>query len=339
MRALVTGGAGFIGSHLVDLLLADGHDVDVVDNLSTGSMDNLASAIHTGRCQATVGDITLPGFVDWVGSQKPEVIFHLAAQIDVRASVANPLLDAVTNVLGTVNVLDAARRARARKVVNVSSVAIYGPPEQLPVTEGTQANPISPYATSKLSAEMYCQQYRRLHGVDFTTVVLANVYGPRQRAFGVVPVFMSAMLAGRPAYLYGGGSNIRDYVYVGDVVDALIRASAPGIESPRVNVGTGIPVTDRQLYDAVAGAVGAVSRPVELPVRLGDIPAMLVDATVARTVLGWTPRTSLAAGIAAVAREFRDPSTVAADGCGVPSVPACASTSTQRTTQPVADSG
>lgn len=312
MRALVTGGAGFIGSHLVDRLLADGYHVDVVDDFSTGSLDNLAGAFATGRCHALNGDITSPGLADWVAMRSPDAVFHLAAQIDVRASVADPAKDAHVNVLGTVNVLEGARRARVGKVVNVSSVAIYGTCAALPVTENTPTNPLSPYASSKLAAEVYCHQYQQLYGLPATTVVLTNVYGPRQHAgTGAVAIWAEAILANEPTYLYGDG-NVRDYLYVADAVDALVRAADPSVTERHVEVGTGIPVTDRQLHDAVAAAAGHCHEPVVKDRRQGDVAAMFVDSAVARRVLDWEPRTSLATGLAATVGAARGATSVIA---------------------------
>lgn len=298
MKALVTGGAGFVGSHLVDRLLSDGWHVDVVDDFSTGRLDNLTAAFATGRCHAISADITSGGFADWAMSRRPDVVFHLAAQIDVRSSVADPARDACVNVVGTVNMLEAARRAGARKVVNVSSVAIYGNPTQLPVSDNTPTNPVSPYAASKLAAEAYCHQYQQLHGLAATTVVLTNVYGPRQHpGTGAVAIWAEAMLNGQPTTVYGDG-NIRDYVYVTDAVDALVRAADPSMTSKHVEVGTGIPVTDRQMHDAIADAVGVRVKPARQARRTGDVAAMVVDPATARHVLGWQPQVTLAAGLA-----------------------------------------
>jgi UDP-glucose 4-epimerase len=300
MRALVTGGGGFIGSNLVDRLLADGYEVDVADDFSTGSVANLASAFASRRCHAITTEITTPGFADWVAMRRPQVVFHLAAQIDVRASVADPIRDAHVNVLGTVNVLDAARRASVSKVVNVSSVAIYGNPAQLPVREdATPVSPLSPYAASKLSAETYCHQYQQLHGLPVTTVVLTNVYGPRQRrGTSAVAIWSEAMRAGLPTYLYGEG-NVRDYLFVGDAVDALVRAASPQVTAERVTVGTGVAVTDRELHDAVAAVLAVQREPEVHPRRQGDVSAMVVSPTDAMDALGWCPRTPLDTGLKA----------------------------------------
>lgn len=320
MRALVTGGAGFIGSHLADRLVADGHHVTVVDDLSHGRAVNLAAAMATGRCDLVKLDITDPDLPAVVRSAGPEVIFHLAAQIDVRVSVADPLRDVTANVVGTVAVLEAARRAGVSKVAIASSVAIFGPPPRLPVTEDTPTSPLSPYAASKLAAETYLRQYHDLYGLDTTALVLANVYGPRQDPHGeagVVAIFTDAMLAGRPTRVFGDGRNVRDYVYVADVVDAFVRAAGlvstagpartalPAAAGQRIAIGTGTAVTDLELNRAVAKAVGGATEPDHAPARLGDLPAMVVDATRAAEVLGWRPRTTLAEGLALTVSAMR----------------------------------
>jgi UDP-glucose 4-epimerase len=301
VRVLVCGGAGFIGSHLVDRLLGEGHAVTVVDDLSHGQPEHLQEAMATGGCELVKVSVTDPSLPDVFAAAAPEVVYHLAAQIDVRISVANPLLDASTNVLGTVAVLEAARRAGSRKVLFASSVAIYGPPARLPVTEDFPANPLSPYAVSKLSGEYYLRQYHDLHGLQTTTLVLTNTYGPRQDPHGeagVVSIFTDAMLAGRPTRVFGGGTNTRDYVYVTDVVDAFVRAGADVAAGERLHIATGTATTDLELNRAVAAAVGGAGEPEFAPARLGDLPDMVVDASRAARVLGWTPRVSLAEGIA-----------------------------------------
>jgi UDP-glucose 4-epimerase len=300
VRVLVSGGAGFIGSNLVDRLLDDGHDAVVVDDLSRGSRDNLAVASPTGRCELVTLDVTDPRLGDVVRDAAPEVLVHLAAQIDVRVSVEAPMRDATVNVLGTVNLLEAARRAGARKVVFVSSVAIYGPPARLPVTEDTPTNPLSPYAVSKLAGELYARQYAQLHGLDVTTLVLTNTYGPRQDPHGeagVIAIFADAMLARRPTTVFGDGGNTRDYVYVGDVVEALVRACGPTAAGLRLNIGTGVATTDLQLHRLMAAAVGAVPDARFAPPRQGDLRHMVVDAAAARRELGWAPTVGLDEGI------------------------------------------
>ena len=315
MRALVTGGAGFIGSHLTDRLVADGHQVTVVDDLSHGRAANLASAAASGRCELVKLDLTDPGLLAVVRSAEPDAIFHLSAQIDVRVSVADPLRDVTANVVGTVAVLEAARRAGVPKVVFASSVAIFGPPSRLPVHERTPTRPLSPYAASKLAAEQYLRQYHDLHGMDTTSLVLSNTYGPRQDPHGeagVVAIFANAMLAGQPTRVFGQGANVRDYVYVADVVDAFIRAADPGgpgagrTAGKRFVIGTGVGVTDVELHREVARAAGGAPEPEYAPPRLGDLPAMVVDPGAAADVLGWHPRTSLAEGLALTVTAMRE---------------------------------
>jgi UDP-glucose 4-epimerase len=295
VRVLVTGAAGFIGSHLVDRLLTDGHDVIGVDDLSSGR--NLPAAAELHRM-----DVADPRLVTLIAEQRPEVICHLAAQVSVRASVADPAQDARVNVLGTVNVLEAARVARARKVVFTSSCAVYGVPDALPVPVDADLRPKSPYAASKVSGEIYAEMYKALHGVDFTTLTLANVYGPRQSPegeAGVISIFSDALIAGKPTRVYGDGKNTRDYVYVLDVVDAFAKACGERGAGQRFNVGTGLQTSDRDLHTLVAEAAGTPDEPEFAPPRLGDLPAMSVDPGPARETLGWEPRTSLREGLAA----------------------------------------
>lgn len=307
MRALVTGGAGFIGSHLTDRLVADGHEVTVVDSMVHGRPENLAGALDAGA-RLVRHDVTAPGLADVFAAARPELVFHLAAQIDVRTSVADPLLDAASNVLGTVAVLEAARRAGARKVVLTSSVAIFGPPERLPVSEDARENPLSPYAVSKLSAELYVRQYQQLHGLAGTTLVLTNTYGPRQDPHGeagVIAIFASAMLTGAPTRVFGDGGNVRDYLYVEDTVDAFVRAADPVADGQRFIIGTGRAVTDLELNREMAKLAGYQAPPAFAPPRLGDLAAMVVDSGRAGQVLGWKPTVDLTEGLSRTLRSLR----------------------------------
>ncbi|WP_089326255.1 NAD-dependent epimerase/dehydratase family protein [Actinomadura meyerae] len=294
MLTLVTGAAGFIGSHLVDRLLADGHEVIGVDDLSSGT--NIRPGVELWEM-----DVADPALVERAAARRPEVICHLAAQVSVRVSVSDPLGDARTNVVGTANVLEAARAAGGRKVVVTSSCAVYGVPDALPVPADAELRPASPYAASKVAGEVYAGMYRQLHGIDFTTLTLANVYGPRQTPegeAGVVSIFTDALLSGRPTKVYGDGTQTRDYVYVLDVVDAFARAAGEAGGGGRFNVGTGLQTTDRDLHTLVAEAAGAPDDPEFAPPRLGDLPAMAVDPAATREVLGWEPMTALPEGIA-----------------------------------------
>jgi UDP-glucose 4-epimerase len=303
MKTLVTGAAGFIGSNLVDRLLAEGHEVVGVDDLSNGKMRNLESASETGKAFRFVqADIAEGAFINAVIEAAPELIFHLAAQVDVRVSVADPALDARMNVLGTIGVCEAARRSGARKVVFTSSGGtIYGLPDHLPVDESAPLRPLSPYAVSKVTGELYLDAYRELHGLEWTSLAFANVYGPRQDPHGeagVVAIFGTAMLERRPTKIFGDGTSTRDYVFVSDVVDAVVRAADKG-DARRFNIGTGIQTTVRELHSIVAGATGAPDEPAFAAERAGELQANALDATAAANELGWKPGTDLVTGIGA----------------------------------------
>jgi UDP-glucose 4-epimerase len=305
---MVCGGAGFIGSHLVDRLVHEGHCVTVVDDLSHWGAGNLAEALGSGFCELIRSDITERRFAEIVLAAAPEVIFNLAAQIDVRHSVADPVHDAATNVVGTVAVLEAARKSGARKVVLASSVAIYGPPKALPVAEETPAEPLSPYATSKLTGELYLRQFQALHGISTTTLVLTNTYGPRQSAHGeagAVAIFAEAMLDGRPTRIFGDGSNTRDYLYVDDAVDAFYRVAGSASDGLRLNIATGVPTTDLELHQIVAGVVGGAVGPTFEPIRVGDVRHMVVSSAAAQRTLDWRPRVALADGVARTVEAIR----------------------------------
>jgi UDP-glucose 4-epimerase len=306
---MVTGGAGFIGSNLVDRLIAEGHDVVVVDNLSRGNRRNLAHAQDSGRCDLRVMSITDDGLAEAVQQTRPEVIFHLAAQVDVRVSVAQPLLDTEQNVLGTVNVAEAARRAGVRKVVFSSSGgSIYGTPTELPVAESAPVNPKSPYAASKIAGEIYLNTYRQLYGLDCTHLALANVYGPRQDPHGeagVVAIFARALLDGASTTIFGDGGNTRDYVYVEDVVSAFVLAAGDRGSGQRFNIGTAVQTSDRELHRLVAAAAGAPDQPNVAPARLGDVRASAVDPTAALHGLGWKPQVDVVEGVRRTVEYFR----------------------------------
>jgi UDP-glucose 4-epimerase len=308
MRVAVTGAAGFIGSTLVDRLLADGHTVCGIDDLSTGQLSNLDEARTAGLSSPgsftfVRADITTADFPDVLAAQRPQVVCHLAAQPDVRHSVADPRDDALRNVVGTVTTLEGARRAGAGKVVAATSGGtIYGERGSEPVSERVALAPASPYAAGKGAVELYLAAFAAMYGLAWTALALGNVYGPRQDPggeAGVVTQFASALLAGRPTVVYGDGSALRDYVYVDDAVDAFARALGSSGNGRRLNVGTGRPTSVTELHTLVAAATGRPDTPVFAPPRTGEIGAIVLDPTAARRALGWTPWTGLPEGIAA----------------------------------------
>jgi UDP-glucose 4-epimerase len=301
---LVTGAAGFIGSNLVTRLLEDGRRVIGVDDLSTGSLANLSSARrrHAGRFEFDRLDVRQGGLVSLVERLHPEVIFHLAAQVDVRRSVEDPLHDASVNVLGTIAVLEASQRGDVRKVVYAGSIGSYGDPDEgsLPVDESFESPALSPYGASKRVAIDYLRTYEELHGLEWTALTFANVYGPHQTTAGeggVVATFAGRMLAGQPCTIYGDGEQSRDFVYVDDVVHALVLA-ADRAAGQRLVIGTGQRTTINQLFRALAAATGHVNEPVAAPPRDGEVRHSSLDSRRAARELGWKPWTSLEEGLA-----------------------------------------
>lgn len=300
---LVTGGAGFIGSNLVDRLVSTGRSVAVVDDLSSGKRENLAGAPDV---PLFVMDVTSNDLGDAFREVQPEVVMHLAAQLDVRVSVADPILDANINIIGTLNVCEAARRVGARKVIVASSGGtIYGepPPEQYPIRESCENRPLSPYGISKRVLHDYLAFYTQLHGLDHTVLALSNVYGPRQDPHGeagVVAIFLRALLRDEDPVIFGDGTQTRDYVYVADVVDAFMRALEPN-STGVFNIGTTTEVNVLDLLAACAAVTGREVEPRFAPGRPGELQRSCVDASLAKLVLGWTPSTSLPEGLALTA--------------------------------------
>lgn len=309
MHALVTGAAGFIGSTLVDRLRADGHAVVGLDNFVTGRAANLEHLADDSGFVFVEADIATADMNAVLDKHRPEVVFHLAAQIDVRHSVADPQLDASVNVVGTVRLAEAARRGGVRKIVHTSSGgSIYGTPPSYPTGEDTLTDPASPYAAGKVAGEIYLNAFRHLYGLECTHIAPANVYGPRQDPHGeagVVAIFAQALLSGKPTKVFGDGSHTRDYVYVDDVVDAFVKASGPAGGGQRFNVGTGAETSDRQLHTAVAAAAGAHDDPEFHPPRLGDLKRSCLDIGRAGQLLGWRPRVRLEDGLHATVAYFR----------------------------------
>ncbi|HEX4804702.1 MAG TPA: NAD-dependent epimerase/dehydratase family protein [Conexibacter sp.] len=301
MTAIVTGGAGFIGSNLVDALLERGERVVVVDDLSTGRRANLDDALARGA-ELHEGDIcdaaALRAMFERV---RPDMVFHLAAQIDVRRSVADPAADARVNVEGTINVLAAAQAAGARRVVySATGGAVYGEAEQVPTPEDAPAQPLAPYGMGKLSGEGYCALFTRLHGLSTVALRYANVYGPRQDPLGeggVIAIFCGCFADGRTPTIFGDGEQTRDYTYVGDVVAANLRAAELDVNGS-INIGTGVETSVLELAEAFRGLEGGASfAPVHAPARQGEVLRSCLDASRARELLGWEPQVGLADGL------------------------------------------
>jgi UDP-glucose 4-epimerase len=306
MQALVTGGAGFIGSHLVDALLGRGVDVVALDDLSTGRRANLAEALANGA-ELVEGDVTDRATVsELVQSTRPDAIFHLAAQVDVRISVSDPVFDLGVNVGGTVNLLEAARHADVGRLVLASTGgAIYGEgsDRDLPLDETAECLPDAPYGQSKYAAEGYLSLYARLYGMSTIALRLGNVYGPRQDPTGeagVVAIFCGAL---RTPRVFGDGEQTRDYVYVADIVEAMLAAG----ESSAVgtfNVGTGMETTVLELGRMIADACDRPFEPEMAPARAGEVQRIATDSSRAAAELGWRAETDLADGLARTAASF-----------------------------------
>lgn len=303
MRTLVTGGAGFIGSNLVDALLARGDEVTVVDDLSTGRLSNLDGALAAGAELREVDIRDAASLAALMAERKPEAIFHLAAQIDVRKSIADPAWDASINVGGTANVLEAAREAGAGRVVFISTGgAIYGEGEgqELPLDEGAPIAPMSAYGQSKFAAEGYMALYERLYGLSTVSLRLGNVYGPRQDPLGeagVIAIFCGLVRSGGRPTVFGDGRQTRDYIYVGDVVSAALAAGDSAATGP-VNVGTGRETDVLALIAALKELGGAEGfEPEFAPARTGEVQRIALNATRAGRELGWRAEIGLEQGL------------------------------------------
>ena len=296
MRALVTGGAGFIGSNVVDALLARGDDVHVLDDLSRGTRENVADAarLHEADIRSESASV--------FAEVRPDVCFHLAAQIDVRVSVERPELDADVNIVGTLRVLEAAREHGTKVVFSSTGGAIYGECDG-PAAEDHARAPLAPYGVSKLAAEEYIAAHNRLHGTAHVALRYGNVYGPRQDPHGeagVVAIFMNALRDGKPPRIYGDGSQTRDYVFVGDVVAATLAAA--GHDGGVFNVGTGTETSVVELYERIQRVTGMERAPEHAEPRAGELQRSVLDPSLAGRELGWKPESSLDEGLAATWR-------------------------------------
>ena len=310
MKAMVTGGAGFIGSTLVDRLLAEDWSVDVVDDLSSGSLGNLASARAQPdrRFSFHRMDVSSPALVELIAHRRPEIIFHLAAQIDVRVSVARPVFDATVNILGTLNVCEGALAAGTKKVVLAASGGtLYGTTDELPIREGQPQVPESPYGVAKKAAGDYLHYYRQVRGLEYTSLAMANIYGPRQDAHGeagVVSIFAGKLLARERPMIFGDGSQTRDFVYVDDAVDAFVRSAEKG-GGLLMNIGTGVETSVQQLYDVMARLTGFKEPARYDPPRPGELQRSALDPSRAGIHLGWKPWTNLEQGVARTLEHFK----------------------------------
>jgi UDP-glucose 4-epimerase len=302
MRVLVTGGAGFIGSHVCDAFIASGDEVCVIDDLSHGRIGRLPESVELYK--ETVLDASQLSAL--VAEIAPEVICHLAAQVDVRVSVASPGKDADVNVVGTINVLEAARVVGARVLFSSTGGALYGEDAPIPSSETVLPAPGSPYGVAKYSAEQYINLYNRLFGTEHAVLRFANVYGPRQGSSGeagVVSVFCANGIQGKPLTIYGDGKQTRDLIYVDDCV-AAFRAVADYGKAGIWNIGTGVEVTVLDLATMVVQLTGRRSQPVFAPARVGELSRSALACESAAQVLGWRPTTSLADGVQAVVSWF-----------------------------------
>lgn len=305
MQCLVTGGAGFIGSNLVDALLARGDAVTVVDNLSTGKRANLKQALGRGAELQAVDITDMRAISELFAARRPELVFHLAAQVDVRTSVENPLHDLTTNLLGTVAVLEAARTTGVRRVINSSTGGgLYGDATTLPTPENHPVRPLAPYGQGKYAAEGYCELYQTLHGLSTVSLRYGNVYGPRQDVHGeagVVAIFCGHLVEGRRPTVYGDGRQTRDWVEVSDIVRANLRAADADLIGP-VNIGWGRETSVLELLDALGEVSdpGAIPEPQFAPERPGEVRRSCLDVTRAREALGWEARVSLRDGLCRV---------------------------------------
>lgn len=314
MRSLVTGGAGFIGSNLVDALVARGDEVAVLDDLSSGRRENLAAALAAGASLTVASVADRDAVADAVARHRPELVFHLAAQIDVRRSVADPLFDLEVNVGGTIGLAQAALEHGAQRLVFASTGgAIYGEGagRELPLAEDAECRPDAPYGQSKHAAEGYLGVFARLHGLSSVSLRLGNVYGPRQDPHGeagVVAIFCGALGSGRRPRVFGDGRQTRDYVYVGDVVAAFLAAAASDATGA-LNVGTGREASVLELGRALADAYGTTFDPEMAPPRPGEVERIAIDSSRAAAAIGWRAEVGLEEGLRRTAEWAR-----AADG-------------------------
>ncbi|NJD61308.1 MAG: NAD-dependent epimerase/dehydratase family protein [Deltaproteobacteria bacterium] len=304
MRILVTGGAGFIGSHVADACVAGGNEVMVIDDLSSGKKEQVPAEARVVLC-----DVTSDTAVEAVRTFRPEILIHHAAQINVRASVADPQFDAQVNILGSIRLLEAARGNGVRKFIFASSGgAGYGEQERFPADESHPVRPVSPYGAAKMSVELYLNYYRAQYGLDYTALRYSNVYGPRQDPHGeagVVAIFAERLLKGQTAVVNGDGEQTRDFVYVGDVVRANLAALSRG-EGLSVNIGTGVETSVNTVFRILRDLAGSRQEEIHGPAMPGEQRRSCLENRMASYELGWYPETSLEEGLARTLEFFRE---------------------------------
>ena len=301
MKMIVTGGAGFIGGHLIDRLIREGHKVAVVDNLSTGKKENL-----NPRAKFYKIDIRSPKISQIFKEEKPEIVFHYAAQIDVRKSVENPVEDAEINILGTLNILENCKKYKVKKLIFASSVGVYGEPRALPVKETHPLDPISPYPITKLAIEKYLQYYQ-VQRLNFVFLRYSNIYGPRQTSTGeggVIAIFINKILSGKKLIIYGDGNQTRDFLYVDDAVSAAIKAlKAPS--GSIYNIGTNKEISINNLLKLLSLILNKKIEPIFQPLREGEIINSRVDYSKIKKELDWQPKYELKSGVKKTIKWFK----------------------------------
>lgn len=304
MRILVTGGAGFIGSNIADAYVADGHEVMVIDNLSSGKQENVPSAARFVLC-----DVTSDTAVEAVRTFRPEILNHHAAQIDVRSSVKDPQFDAQVNILGSIRLLEAARQYGVRKFLFASSGgAGYGEQERFPADESHPVRPVSPYGAAKMAVELYMNYFRAQYGLEYTALRYANVYGPRQDSHGeagVVAIFAERLLRNQTAIVNGDGEQTRDFVYVGDVVRANVSALDRG-DGKSINIGTGVETNINTVFRILRDLSGSRQEEIHGPGMPGEQRRSCLENLMASIELGWYPETPLEEGLARTLEFFRE---------------------------------